>query len=220
MRRFIASLLLLILAGCASMPFEKAEHVSLETSDPRIVVDRFKDRVADSFQLLNSIVFEYNWFTLSGIGYIDIQGKDGFYKVACLNQMGVKLFEFSGNRDGIISRFAIEPLARKGDITALVAEDIKRIYFDRVPSPEARLIVRKHELIFRQRQGEGTLEYVFAGTGGHLVSKTYLEENRALWRVSYYEYLEKSGKIHPGGIIFRDYRYGYRLIVKQKEIRD
>ena len=106
------------------------------------VVRGFEDRVPGEFHLLSSIVFDYGIVAVSGIGYLDIDTVSGRFKVACLNHLGVKFFEFEGDRSGITSRYVIEPLARQGNITGVVAEDIKRIYLDLVPSPEATRLYR------------------------------------------------------------------------------
>ncbi len=104
----------------------------------------------------------------------------------------------------------------------MVGEDIRRIYFDLLPppgdpvQPDAQVTKRRYEVVFRQ----GELEYVFAGTGGYLVQKSCYNGFRLLWRVSYYEYQEKDGKIYPRGIILDNRKYGYRLIADLKEIQD
>jgi hypothetical protein len=218
MKRSLA-LIMMLVAGCASAPFQEAALVPLESADPHAVVERFRSGNAERFQLLNTIVFEYTWFTFGGIGYIEVNAKDRFYKVACMNHMGVKLFEVSGNQDGVLSQSAIGPLADRGDIARAVGDDIIRVYFDLVPSDQARLAQKKNRLVFRQPSEEGALEYVFAGEPTALRTKTYYEDNRAVWRVSYYDYLLKNGKQFPMGIVLQNYRHGYRLIVRQKEIR-
>jgi hypothetical protein len=220
MKRLVATILAALLAGCVSaVPFKEAPLVPLQNSDPQMVVERFRSGNPDNFQLLSSIVFEYTWFTFGGIGYIEVNAKDRFYKVACMNYMGVKLFEVSGNREGILSQSAIGPLADKGDIARAVGGDIMRVYFDLVPSAQARIAHKKDRLVFRQPSGEGALEYVFAGEPADLRTKTYYEDNRAVWRISYYEYLLQDGKQFPMGIVLQNYKHGYRLIVRQKEIR-
>jgi hypothetical protein len=212
-------LMLLLVAGCASAPFREAALVSLENADPLAVVERFRSGNPERFQLLNTIVFEYTWFTFSGIGYLEVNAADRFYKAVCMNHLGVKLFEVSGNRDGILSQFAVEPLAEKGDIARAVGDDIMRVYFDLVPSAEAGTTHKKNRIVFRQPSEAGSLEYVFAGEPTLLRTKTYYEDNGAVWRISYYDYLLKNGKQYPMGIILQNYRHGYRLIVRQKEIR-
>ncbi len=220
MKRIVAVCMVIALAaGCSSIPFKETAPAAFDTTDPRAVVERFKAGMPDDFKVLSSIVFEYYWISVAGIGYVDINTQDELYKVACLNHMGVKLFEFEGNRNGLISQYAIGPLASAGNIAEAVGTDIRRVYFDLLPTPDARIIRRKNKLVFRQRSGWGALEYAFGGADGNLLKKTYIEDNRAVWRVSYYDYQQKDGKLYPMGIVFSNYRYGYRLIVRQKEIR-
>jgi hypothetical protein len=212
-------LLAMLVAGCAGAPpFPEASLVPLGNADPQAVVERFKSGNADTFQLLNTIVFEYTWFTFAGIGYLDVNATDQSYKVACMNHMGVKLLEITGNRDGILSQFAIGPLAEKGDIGHAVGDDIVRVYFDLIPSAQAHITQKKDRIVFRQQSGAGALQYVFAGEPTDLRTKTYYEDDQAVWRVSYYDYQLQEGKHFPMGIVLQNYRYGYRLIVRQKEI--
>ncbi len=218
MKRSLA-LIMLLMAGCMSAPpFKDAALVPLENADPGTVVERFKNESAGNYQLLNTIVFEYTWRSFSGLGYLEINAADHFYKVACMNHLGVKLFEVSGNQDGVLSQYAIGPLADKGDIGRAVGNDILRVYFDLVPSAQARTAKKKDRIVFRQPFEEGALEFVFAGEPAVLITKTYFEDNRAVWRVSYYDYMWKDGKRFPRGIVLRNYRHDYRLIVRQKEI--
>lgn len=218
-RFFLAGLLCLVIAGCSAVPFHGAEQAPVAIADPRDIPERFGKTVPENFQLVSSIVFEFNLLSVSGIGYVDIDTVSGRYKVLCINQLGVKLFEFQGDRNRVLGRYAIEPLARQGNIVDAVAEDIRRVYLDLVPSADARIARKKNSVIFRQRHGEGALDYEFAGRVPKLIRKTYREDHRAAWSVFYSEYLQKNDKLYPMGIVFRNYRYGYSLIVKHKEIR-
>jgi hypothetical protein len=206
-----------VACGCAGVPFRATPPVPMETADPRKVLERFQDGVPESFQLVNSVVFEYGGRTYTGIGSLEIDTKSRTFKVACLNPIGVKLFEVSGEDRRITSRFVIDALAKYGDIAAAIGHDIERIYLDLVPSREARSRKRKYHVAFRQDDGPGYLEYEFAGPYGDLVEKRYYEDFTIVWQVSYYEYAERNGKRTPLGIVYVNYRHGYRLIVRQKE---
>ena len=54
---------------------------------------------------------------------------------------------------------------------------------------------------------------------GVLVEKRYYENGRKIWTVSYYEYRRENGKLYPDGIILEHHEYGYRLVVRLREIR-
>jgi hypothetical protein len=213
-------LLVGLLSGCAaSVPFERPAPVAADRISPDALVAAFHASLPDRFHLLNSIVFEYNWLTVAGIVYLELNRIDGIYKVSCMNHLGVKVFEFSGDANGLISQYAIEPLRTRGNITAIVGQDIRRMYLDLTPVADARFIRRNRSALFRQRSGNGTLEYEFSGDG-LLTTKTYREDHRAVWRASYYGYRQKNGKSYPMGVVFAHYRYGYRLILRIKEILD
>jgi hypothetical protein len=203
-------------SGCATVPFQETPLVSLVTRDPRSLVEHFQANKPESFHLLTSVVFEYNGRTFAVIGNLEIDTRDHTFKVACLNPMGVKLFEISGSDRGLTTHYAVAAITQYGDIATAVGNDIRRIYFDQVPSPGATLWKRTFQFIFRQYAGSGYLEYVFAGAQGDLIEKRYFENHLPVWCVSYYEYREQDGKRYPQGIVLVNYQYGYRLIVRHK----
>ncbi|HSQ77323.1 MAG TPA: hypothetical protein VLN91_00380, partial [Nitrospirota bacterium] len=129
------------------------------------------------------------------------------------------LFALSGDQDSVTSQYSIAAFTKYGDIASAVGTDIRRIYFDLVPAPEAKIWKKKYKLIFRQGSGPGFLEYVFAGRDGDLIEKNYYENNGLVWRVSYYEYRDQDGKRWPQGVVFTHYDYRYRLTVRHKEFR-
>jgi hypothetical protein len=214
----LIAILQVLLAACVRVPFQETNLVPLGSEDPRNVVERFHSDIPDSFELLNTVVFEYNGRKFTAISTLQINRSEGIFMVAGMNPMGVKLFELSGDRHGVTSRYAIADLSRYGDIATAVGNDIRRIYFDLIPGPDASVWKRRYKLIFREPSGHGFLEYVFAGTGGDLIEKSYYEEGGIVWRASYYEYRDQDGKRWPQGIVFLNYQYRYRLIVRQKEL--
>ena len=219
MIRFVTLLIGVVLAtGCTHIPFQETERVSFETADPADVPEQFKANIPETFQLLNSVVFEYSWNTFMAIGYIDINRQNEMFKVVCLNPMGVQLFELSGDRNTIVTHNAMPALMKYGDLPTAVGTDIRRIYFDLVPSGKARIWKSKYKINYWQPYGTGVMEYEFAGKGRELVEKVYYENDEIIWRVSYYEYREQNGKLYPQGIIMINYKYGYQLTVRQKEL--
>ena len=221
MKRLAVVLCMLVLvAGCESIPFQKALDEPYASADPAAIRERFQESIPGKLRLLNTIVFEYNWKTFSGIGFVDVDVAERTCSLVCINQMGMKLFEISIDKDSINTLFALPEFTAKGNFGKMVGEDIKRIYFDLVPSGDAEVDKKKFSLVFRQREGEGSAEYVFSGPDRYLTEKTYYEKGNPVWRVSFYEYLNKDGKIYPGGTILKNYLYGYRLIVRLKEVSD
>ena len=209
--------MLLLMVGCSSVPFQRPVLVPLEAGDPWNVVKRFQDATPQRFQLLNTVVFEYNFRKFSGIGTVQVNSSSGVFHAAGMNPMGVKLFELSGDGSTVTSRYAIEAFTRYGDIATAVGNDIRRIYFDLVPGKEATIRKKKYKLVFRQSTGSGFVEYLFAGAAGDLIEKKYYDDDGIRWRVSYYEYRDQQGKRWPQGVVFINYEHGYRLTVRNKE---
>ena len=207
-----------LVSGCAHVPFQETQRVSFESVDPKSMVAQFKANSPENFQLLNSVVFEYSWQTFMGIGYVDINRHNSEFKIVCLNPLGVQLFELTGDRNTIVPHSVMPALMKYGDLPTAVGTDIRRIYFDLVPSDNARIVKGSYSIIFRQTYGSGVMEYKFAGKGRELVEKVYYEEDDIVWRISYYEYREQNGKHYPQGIIMINYKYGYQLTVRQKEL--
>jgi len=191
----------------------------MESVNPWALVEEFRKISPDNFRIINTIVFKYNWNKFSAIGYIDVNAGEKTFKAVCINPMGVKLFELTGDKDKVDSRFVMEQFSRKGNFAGTVGKDIRRIYFDLTPSSEALVNKEKLKVVFSEPAGAGILEYIFASSAGFLIEKNYYEDGILNWRVSYYEYRQKDGKNYPSGIILENYRYGYSLTIKLKEIR-
>ena len=206
-------------AGCGSIPFQQEQSVNMTLVDPSSVREDFSESLPSEFQLVSSIVFKYRFRSMSAIGLIDADIAEDRFTVACINQMGVKLFEVAVSGDEFHCNFAIEQFTERGDFPRAVAEDIKRIYFDRVPDPDSEIQKKKHQIIFKQPVEAGRLEYVFAGEDNRLVEKRRFEGRRRIWTVSYYEYFRENGELHPAGIILNHHQHNYRLIARVKEVR-
>jgi hypothetical protein len=218
LRQSLLAMLLVLVSSCSQAPFQSAPLAPLDAADPDMAVKRFSAAIPDTFQLLNTIVFNYHGKQFSGIGYIGVQQKEQAFTVVCMNQMGVKLFEISGKRDAISANFVIDEFKKKGNVAAAVGNDIRHIYFDLVPSPDAVMQKRRYEISFREPSGQGVMEFVFAGEMCALVKKTYYEDGSPVYRISYYEYQYDKGRLYPGGIVLENFKYGYSLIARLKEI--
>jgi hypothetical protein len=211
--------MLLYLSGCGTIPFQKAPEISMENAEPWKVKEAFSLMLPERFQIISTISFDYKGRFVSFIGYSDIDTKEKKFIVAGLNQVGIKLFEIKGDEDKTELRFAIEEFTKKGNFAEAVAGDIRKIYFDRLPSESSKIYRKKNEIVFVQNEPDGIIEFVFSGPGGLLTEKRHIADNRNVWRVNYYEYRNENGKLHPAGIILENIKYGYELTMRLKEIR-
>ena len=223
MSRFKSVILLAILfcsVGCVSVPFKSINYVSLDNVDPLALRREFGDILAQRMQVVNSIVFQYKWQRFSALGYTELNLPANTFAVSCMNPVGIKLFELSGNQDTIKPGFVLKELLQRGDLPRVVGEDIRRIYFNMLPSPEAKIEKERYKIIFSQAYGQGIIKYVFAGSQHLLVEKRYYEKNHNLWSVFYYEYRLDKGKLYPAGLILKNHRFGYNLVIRLKEVRE
>ena len=205
--------------GCAAVPFQRTSYVPLGSVDPQLMRREFESSQPDSFKIINSIVFKYKWRSFSALGYLDVNRGLKIFSVSCLNPMGIKLFELSGDKDAVRTNYVLKELLSKGDLPQVAGDDIRRIYFGNVPSGEAKAQKEKRRVVFSEPSGSGVIKYIFAGSPTMLVEKKYYEKTRLIWSVSYYEYRQERGKYYPSGIMLKNSRFGYSLIVRLKEVR-
>ena len=206
--------------GCSGVPFREVDRVSLEGVDPEAVRERFASSLPVSFRIVNTVTFEFKGKAFAAIGYTEVDTARRTFTVIGLHPAaGVKLFEVSGDSENTESSYALEAFTTHGDISRAVGDDTRRMYFDRLPGSDATVSQERYRIVFRQPAGDGEIEFVFAGGEGALVEKHYFERGRKIWSVAYYEYRRDNGKLYPDGIILDHHQYGYRLLVRLKEIR-
>lgn len=218
MRLFTALLAsLLLLSACAEAPLRKDEPLALPGNGPQATVEYFRVKTPDKFSGFNSIVFEIAGQKFLGMGFVEIDRKQRSFRVICLNPMGVKLFDLSGDDHGAVLNYAIEPLAQQGDIAAAVANDIRRAYLDLVPNAAATPRVDKQSITYGGGTPAGYVEHIFAKNEGNLVEKRLYDEQLISWSVAYSAYRENGGMRTPGNIVITDYKNGYQLTIREKE---
>ncbi|MBU0896928.1 MAG: hypothetical protein KJ629_05290 [Candidatus Omnitrophica bacterium] len=244
--RYIIIFLLVFSSGCGRASFRQVRYVSTRDVDAKELPERFAKLLPEKFSLIDTIVFKYRGRAFSGIGYTYVDTRNNIFKVACLNPVGVKLFEITACENEVKTNFVLEKFSELGDLSKAVAEDIKRIYFNRIPSKDAQIRKTRNKVIFRHQKDEGILEHVFAGvdktppfkvSGGSicarlcpqgyegipmdnlLITKNYYEKERLIWSVSYYQWHNNHGKIYPAGVVFKHHRYKYELVSRLREIR-
>ncbi|MDL1964309.1 MAG: hypothetical protein LWW98_08270 [Deltaproteobacteria bacterium] len=221
LKYIVAGLSILCLTCCTNIPFQKTALVPVELFDPTDVRQQFAGSLPSEFQFVTTIEFMYKRHSIpSAIGYIAADIKNKSFTVVGINPIGGgTLFELSMEKDRVACRFAIEEFTRHGDFANVVADNIKKAYFDCIPAADANVFKKKYTIIFRQPEVSGTMEYVFAGADKVLIEKNYYENNKKVWSVFYYEYQKVNKKLYPAGIIIKHYQYEYNLVVRLLEIR-
>lgn len=209
----------ILFIGCSRLPFKQVELVPVADINSQEAINKFENLLPDEFTIIDTIVFKYRGRAITGIGYTKVDAKNNNFRTVCLNPAGVKIFEIQSFGEEIITNFVAGKLDELGDVSEKVAQDMKRIYFNRVPSDQAIVGKLKKKIIFSQIREPGILKYVFGGIDGLLIKKKYYEKNKLIWSVSYYRWEKHQGKFYPLGIVFKNYKYDYQLVSRVKEIR-
>ncbi len=211
-----------LLSGCASVPFEPVKFTPVEALAPETVRRNFNSRLADPFEVTESVVFKYHRRTVTAIGYTRADGASGSFASAGFTPLGLKIFEITNTGGVTEASFSVpleaEKTMNRETTTKAMAEDFRRVYFDRIPAGDAGAIKKRDRIYFRQPAGSGILEFVFGGPDQALVEKNYSENGRAQWRVRYFSYTEKNGRIYPDRIFYQNLMGKYELTLRLKEI--
>jgi len=211
----------LLLGGCASVPFEPVKLSSVESLDARAVVTNFKEKLANHFSILESVVIHYRGRELTALGYSEVDEKANAAAVAGVTPLGVKLFEVKAVKDDLKYSFSLPQIKNEMDhekIAKAVADDVRRIYLGRVPLVDATVLMLKDKVCYRQASGKGVLEFYFGGPGNSLIEKRYREGRHTVWSVRYFEYQAQASKIYPSKIFYEQRDRKYTLALRLKEI--
>lgn len=220
MLRKLIIVLVISLYGCSSVPFRHSDYLSFDGIDPQSLRTGFSENLPQEFELLNSAIFRYYSFNFPALGVVRADTLKKSLNLAGFNHLGVMLFEISLDTEGKVDcKYALPEFAKHKDFASYVLSDIKKIYFDRIPPKSAEVRLEKRRVVFKDSLNDVATEYVFSGEGRFLAEKNYYEKRKKIWSVFYYEYTFKDGKIYPQGIVLKHYKYGYKLIIRLKEIR-
>ena len=212
----------ILMAGCAGVPFKPVKFSRVDALEPKSMLDNFKKRLPERFEIIESVVFKYRRREISALGYTRVDEKEKTFATAGLTPMGVKVFQLETTGDKVKASFTLPPEAEKKinreKMAQAMAEDFHRVYFDRIPGVNAAVTKTKDRIYFREPSGDGILESVFGGPDKALVQKRFLKEGREIWKVRYFEYRSKNSKIYPGGIFYENRRGKYKITLRLKEI--
>lgn len=167
------------------------------------------------------IVLEYRGQCFSSLCMALVNIPEHKIDVVGMNPAGAKIFEASGI-DGKTKSFSILPIlpeeidtAKAGD--AILA-DIGNIYFDLVPDDKSILDKPDNNRMPMTvySTGNSHFEYLFAGNPPRLIRKSFYCDSNNEWQVSFFEFIEDGGKFIPKNIVYDNFKYGYRLIVRTR----
>ncbi len=215
----LSLLVFTLLTGCESEPFHRPPLPILHSPDPQVIRENALLSLPEQFTSDDSIIGKVPFHDPFAIlGVLNVDRKTGTFELYGLSPIGVQFFHISGDSKGVTVGDAIAPLMGHRDILLVFARDIQRMYFDLSPRADAKAIIRAREVDFRQDTAEGTLIYEFGNEPTILLEKRLEGYFGTIWQVRYYQYLPGAGgKLFPHGIVMDNYRYHYRIIVKNRD---
>lgn len=212
--------LLLLLTGCAAIPFEQPQLKTIGDVSGVEYVKQFRGRLPASANLLTTVVFKGWGKTFSSLGLLQYDRNAGTFLIAGLTQMGIKIFELAGDQKQLTRGYTMPQIPKPDRFTKALADDIRHIYFDWLPPADAKVIKNKNTVVFTVPHNSGNIEYTYGGTQPALLTKRcYNRNDRLLWKAAYYEYQTHGDQLYPHGIVLNNYQYGYRLTITLTDVR-
>ena len=220
MMRFLPILaLFLLLAGCATVPFETEPKADFQGLEPAAVVENFDAAVGQQFELLESVVFKFFGKEITGLGALAIDPSIPSYALTCMTPTGITVFGVRGTGDEVEALFVPPPMEKHREHFAeAVGRDLRRIYFGWTPPADADVKHKKHRMVFTEKRDGETVEYTFSGPRKRLTEKRFSKGWKTRCTVRYFEYEEVDGKLYPQGIILHNKQFHYRMILRVKEV--
>ena len=206
------------LSGCATAPFPQPEPYAATAVAPEEVPAAFAERLAPRYEQVQALVFRFYLREIAALGYLSVDVPARTFAMACLNPVGIKLFELVGTNGTVAARFVAPEIEKHGgELAQAAGTDLMRAYFDWRPPAGATGRQTHNRLIFTAADAAGRTEYRYAGRDGFLAEKIRFEGRRVLWKVEYRDYRRGAEGWIPTGLVIHNRRYGYRLVAKAKE---
>jgi len=216
-RRMMALLLLFGALGCAPEPFARGPLPVLRAPDATVMRDQVARTIPGNFITDDTVIIHAPFHDIAVLGVVRIDRSAGTFELVGLTQLGVQLFAVGGDQKTIVVRFAIPPLDQQHDLLVSIGQDVRRMYFDLLPSPTAKVEPRRTFVRFSERNEAGTLIYEIGGEPTVLLEKRQAGMFGTLWRVRYFDYTPVPGGLYPRGIVMDNSRYFYRIVVKNRD---
>lgn len=209
--RLLAGIILLMLTACTTVPFATTELTpTLPRSAAELTAGLWNSGTANLL-IRQSALFELEGMKIPIAGIMKLELKTKVARLVGMNDMGVKFYDISVDRDSSQANFIIPNLASYPGFAEAVALSVRRIFLDPEPLPGDALLRRDNSyLITREIGTKGTIYFTIGGEKLQLLEKTYRGDAES-WRVRYYQYQRNQGQLFPGGIVLDDDLAKYRL---------
>jgi len=220
-----AGIVLILIAGatgtaCSNLPFKAVQRVPVGNFDPLEVRDRYAATVPHAFIVEQTVIFQLGLKEMTAYGMLSVDHEGERFRLVAMTPLLFKLFDVSGEGGRTTCEFALDAFEEKEGMAEAIGQDIYSIYFDLIPPSSASVSKGETEIVFEKSGDVDRVVYLFAGPKMHLIEKRYDCDGALMRTVRYFEYIERDGKNYPTGIVLDNDLYGYRLVIRLKEIRE
>jgi len=217
-RRFGLGLLLLaLLGGCTSIPFEQPVLApTRELSAAQLLVFDWRKEPA-VWHIRQSGLFELRGMRLAMEGFLEFDTGAGRIRLLAFQGLGPKLFDLTVTAEAVDVHWLLPDLRKQPRLAEAIAASVRRIFLVPRPAPDDRLEIKKREYRLL-RTGKARIEFTFGGLTP-LLLETRNEGPSGDWQVNYYQYRETDGQWLPDGILLRDRRAGYTLTLWLESVK-
>lgn len=209
--------LVLLLGGCASIPFEKPLLSPTRVLTAAELAAADWRAVAGGWRIRQSGLFELRGLRLPMEGFLELDNDGRRVRLVALEGLGLKLFDLTVTVDGVQVHHLLPDLAKDARLAEAVAASVRRIFLAPRPDAGDRLEIRKRDYRLTRPGGE-RVEFLFGGEPPLLLG-TRVRGAGGDWRVGYYQYREAAGVPIPEGILLQDRRAGYRLTLWLESVK-
>jgi hypothetical protein len=207
-----------ILMGCAAEPFTRPPLPRLKNPNPGAIRVQLAHSLPDRFTSDDTVIIQIPFHNdLAVLGVLRVDRPAGTFELVGLNQLGVKLFHVAGDSHGDMIRYAVPPLMEHKDLLMAIAEDIRRMFLDLVPTSAAETDTDSTTIEYSEETPQGKMVYEVGDSPPILLEKRLTGFFGTKWRVRYYRYHSFSSTLYPRGIVMDNGHYHYRIIVKNRD---
>jgi hypothetical protein len=206
---FLGAFLLLI-CGCSAVPFADTRLVPAIPASAGELTSELWQSGQGTVLIRQSALFEFHGMRVPLVGIMKLDLAKKSARLVGMNDMGVKFYDLSVERNSSTAHFVIPELARYPGFAEAVATSVRRIFLDPEPEPDDSFITASDTYRFCRTKDGQAIRFVIGGADRQLLEKTS-SGARESWRVRYYQYQRFEGNLLPAGVVLDDDKADYRL---------
>jgi hypothetical protein len=230
MKIFFIFAFVLFLEGCSTTnPFKQEKLQAVAYINPVLIKEDFASKIPEKLQIVSSVSFKSYWHSFYSLGYFKRDLTKNCFTLVALDPTGIRLFQIMDDDGNLEYSASINEFKNLNSFVSYIAEDIKNVYFNDIPSDNATITKKESKIIFTEPRRDDKIEYTFGGGNNNLLKKVllrkrswfwriFMDDYYSVWSVGYYGYKNKNGKLYPINIYYENNALNYQLIFGLKEI--